>query len=423
MSTETLRIVHKVRYNEQTFLGLPPPSEPLKAASVRIRTNSIGLTSNNLSYCAGGTLLHWWHAFPVPASAPSGFTDAEYGVCPGWGYASVLASTIDAIEPGRTIYGFVPISSHTVDLQLQQSEKMPSHWIETSPHRSKLMSLYQRFFLLPSGFTLDAADMIALMKPVMVTAGSGYLLARYVFAHTNPIHPLGAPFPGMPFKEWTERESSLGKACVICVASGTKTARSFIYQIAALATDLPKFSLVEITNGRGCEEYVSPPFAHQVIQYKDICSRSLPKHSKYFVLDFGGRDNAAVKVVAALTDHDPSTEIIPIAIGSEPKVSGAEDRQMKMQQRNATSRYWWQMNATGIKDEAMKRMGEREYIEDEENAFQSMVKEQVNQYDGKVLGVKLRTEQGLGRELGVEGIWTQLCRGEITGEDGILVQL
>src|ERR1700743_1582630 len=174
--SSTLRVVHKSHYNRQIFLSPSPQSlSPLAASSVRVRTTLIGLTSNNLSYCASGEVLHWWDTFPVPEWLEAPYNDrAQYGISPGWGNATILESTVPGLKAGSVLWGFFPFSTFPVDLLLQQSAELETHFIEVSPHRAKVMPLYQRYVAVSD--TLDGppeanpvAAWKAMLKPVWET--------------------------------------------------------------------------------------------------------------------------------------------------------------------------------------------------------------------------------------------------------------
>ena len=416
---QSLRIVDKVRYDEQTFLSIPIPNEKLKASSVRVQTKLVGLSSNNLAYCAAGEILHWWSAFPVPSSAEPPYNNtAQFGVSPGWGYATVIESTIPEIEAKSILFGFVPISSHTVDLELCASD-VPEQWIEKSLQRSKVMSMYQRYVVMPRDFVLDTPK--SMWTAPLIAAEAGQVLAKYVFPQDDrePIHPFG-----VQVSPWTKKEADLDDACIVSIASGTKTAKAFIYMLADITRNKkPGYSLVEVTSGSGCTTYLKTvPFNHKIVPYDQISADgAFPSHSRYILLNFGGRDNAFEKVFDALRASKPEPIIISVQIGSEPKVATKEI----MQERQAfiAKSQAFRMNTTAIRDAAVERYGEKKYFEDLNRTFGEMVSQQTSAYDGKVLGMTLKLSNGLQTEDGIEGVWNRLIRGQIDGTEAFAVSL
>lgn len=419
MASETARIVSKAQYNEQIFISIPAPTSPLAPSSLRVKTVLIGLTSNNISYCAGGDFLHWWSTYPVPATAPAPYNDTDtYGIAVGWGYCTVTDSTIDSISPGRMLYGFLPVSSHSVDLELRQVPDVPTHYIETSPHRQKVMNLYHRYILQPDTFTLDLSDPTVTFTPTVKPVwGASYVLANYVFAQNRPpIHPLG-----VPASPWTEKEANLIDACIVCVAAGTKTSRGFLQQLTAIDADkTPKYTVVEVTaSPTGCEAYLRHiPFTHSRISYTDIAPSAFPRHRKYVLLNFGGRDDALDRVRQAVTSVNPAAEIVVLAIGGEAKKVSSENMAARVAMLKKVNAI--QMNASGIKDEVMRQEGEVKYFEGFDEAWKVLLEEVRKRGSGTALGVHVKVSHG---DEGLEECWTRLCAGEVAGNEGLLVRL
>ncbi|KAK5088418.1 hypothetical protein LTR05_002636 [Lithohypha guttulata] len=416
-SIQTVRLVGKARYDEQVCLQIPLPATSLGPSSVRVRTRLVGITANNLSYCLMGDVLHWWSAFPLPASLPEHYNDVtKYGIAPGWGCCEVLESTIEDIEPGRVISGFLPISEHTVDLQLTQVASVPGHFTETSPHRNKIMNLYQRYQLEPADTNLN--NSLLAWSAVLKVNEAGASIARFLFPQDGsaPIHPLGDPTAlGIPAAPWTTKEADLAGACIVCLGSGSKTARSFIHELAAIAaTKQPGYTLIEVTSSKeGCRSYIrNVPFTHKVVNYHNLAG-SFEPYQKYVVLNFAGRGNSLEEVVVAIKQVNSSAEVVCVAIGAEAKVYDQE----AMSKRRATAEKLkpWQMNATGIRDAAMLRCGEAKYFEDMDSRFAGMVAQQEHDFDGRVLGLNLKVEHGLKGEDGIEG--------RLSGEDALVVTL
>src|ERR1700755_2316073 len=79
----------------------------VEAANIRpttgqalLRVERVGLTTNNLTYCALGDALGYWGYFPtqIPGMAH----------IPLWGYAEVAASETDVVKPGDRVFGYLP---------------------------------------------------------------------------------------------------------------------------------------------------------------------------------------------------------------------------------------------------------------------------------------------------------------------------
>lgn len=421
---EVLRVVSKAHYDQQYFVEIPPPKNPLANNSIRVRTRLTGISANNMTYCLMGDFMHWWSAYRVPDSAPVPYNDSsKYGIGPGWGYCEVLDSTIENISPGSFVTGFLPISAHTVDLQLEALAAVPGHFIETSPGRSKLANLYRRYEVMPASFNLDTT--FAGWSAVLKVYESGSSIARYLLPQDGrtPIHPLGDPNAlGPSARPWTGHEANVDGACIVCLGSGSKTARAFLYQLAKLAESKPpSFGVVEVASSKaGCRRYLkNVPFPHQVVGY-DL-AEGLPKHQKYITVNFGGRANSLESALDAAKQANANAEIICLQVGSEAKVFTAEDMARR---RALLGRIKpWQMNATGVRDAVMAEIGERAYFTDLNNSFTSMVQEQERDFEGRVLGLELSIKHGIKGDDGVEGVWSRLCSGQFRGDEGVVVRL
>lgn len=417
--SENLRVVHKLKYDEQSYLSIPVPTKHLEDSTLRVQVQMIGLSNNNLAYCLAGSYLHWWDAFPIPSTAPAPYNNsAEYGIAPGWGYAIILESRIGHIPAGRVLYGFLPISSHTVDLNLRPSG-VEDQWIEVSPHRSKVMSMYQRYDLMPEDFDIDNPR--AAWTANLIRCEAGMVLCKYVLPQDEkePIHPFG-----QPVSTWSTKEADLSGACLVVIASGTKTAKAFIWHLANRGQEKkPEYSLIEVTSGDGCKSYLRDiSFKQKTISYESVsASNSFPPHRKFILFNCGGRGNAFENVYNAIHDSQPDAQIVSIQIGSEPKVGTPESMQKNralLARLNAI-----QMNTTAIRDEAVAKHGEKKYFQDLDGDFQTLLNEQISSFNGRVLGMTLKLSQGLQTEDGVDGLWKRIIQGQTASDEAIAVRL
>ena len=68
-----------------------------------LRVDRVGVTANNVTYAVLGDALRYWRFFPAGEGA---------GRVPLWGFADVVASRADGVEPGQRVYGYLPPASH-----------------------------------------------------------------------------------------------------------------------------------------------------------------------------------------------------------------------------------------------------------------------------------------------------------------------
>ncbi|KAF6831349.1 hypothetical protein CPLU01_06768 [Colletotrichum plurivorum] len=143
------------------------------------------------------------------ADAPPPFNDAaEWGIVPALGLARVTDTTLPSFPVGSRLWGIWPTSSHRVDLRLESVESPTSGlWAETSPHRSRLMAMYNRY------------QSINLAMTLLPPSGPSS-------ADTSSIHPLG-----LPHLPWTNKDADLNGAVVVSLSAASKTGRSLAWKL------------------------------------------------------------------------------------------------------------------------------------------------------------------------------------------------
>ncbi|KAL8847082.1 MAG: hypothetical protein Q9221_007869 [Calogaya cf. arnoldii] len=425
----TAQILSKDDYSKQSIVTLTSSSDledPLPPSAVRVQTTLIALTANNLGYAALGTQLHWWDTFPVPTSAPPPFNDSSaYGLVPAWGYATVLSSTIPSIPSGSLLWGCYPPSTHPITLRLQPTQPQ-THWLETSPHRKNLMPLYQRYVLAskppshfnknPASATRDKFAKTALLKPLWEAA---YLLNRFVFAphqptqQLTPIHPFGDG-------TWTAKDSDLKSAIIVIVAASSKTGTAFVSELrfsrepgtgplailtiaSKIPDNAPPYTIAESSPPLRNVTYNSMT-ASSTLDWLKSFSTGGAGASRIKIIDFGGRDGAADRLVEAVKGHAPlaGLDVQVVGVGGVLKPGGSD----QWKEGRVAS------NASSARDKAVERIGAEGYFDGLERAF-----EEVMERGG--LGLEVEVGRGVEGEGGVEGGWKRLCEGRVDGRMGL----
>lgn len=403
------------------------PRSELAPSSVRVRAELVSLSSNNLSYARGGTLLHWWDAYPVPEHAPPPFNRAsEWGIVPAWGFARVIGSTVSSIAEGSRLWGLWPTSSHLVDLQLAPVESATSGlWTETSPHRSCLMTMYNHYRYHPAPLDETSAAFRCLLLPVFESA---HLLNQAVFpavsATTSPVHPLG--LPQLP---WTDESANLSGAVVVSLSAASKTGRSLAWQLARnrnVATSSPAALLQLTSSPRTLASFTdnkSPsPLTIKSAAYTEPMDDAMSwireaAPSRVVVIDFGAPASVLDGFMEALSTSAiaPASAITVIQVGQESKVfTGAEMAAFQAQSKRLGK---VQYNTSGVRDRAMKTAGAAEHLGALDTAWERC-------YLENGLGeINLRRLTGVGGTGGIEGAWQDLCDGKVTPGVGIIVDL
>lgn len=141
----------------------------LREGQIRVRTDVLALTANNITYAAFGDAMHYWDFFPSGAEG--------WGIVPLWGFASVVQSLHPGVAVGERIYGYWPFASHAVIEPLRLTEH---GFVDGASHRASLPAVYNQYLRsnidpqsqqAPHGLALrDWEAVQALLRPLFVTA-------------------------------------------------------------------------------------------------------------------------------------------------------------------------------------------------------------------------------------------------------------
>lgn len=133
-----------------------------------VHVDLAALTSNNVTYAVfGGPPLHYWNFFPA--------SDAEWGVVPVWGFATVAESRHPEIAAGARFFGYWPSASH---LKLRPGPLKAGGFADMAEHRQGLPAVYNNY--RPAGGAPPETDQLtALFQPLY---GTGFVLAHVLQA-------------------------------------------------------------------------------------------------------------------------------------------------------------------------------------------------------------------------------------------------
>jgi hypothetical protein len=119
------------------------------------------LTTNNITYAAFGDAMNYWGFFPTGREG--------WGQTPAWGFADVVASTVEGIEVGERFYGYYPIASH---IRMTPTRVTPRGFYDGAEHRRALNSAYnqyQRCSVDPS-YGPENENLQVLFRPLFLTS-------------------------------------------------------------------------------------------------------------------------------------------------------------------------------------------------------------------------------------------------------------
>jgi len=138
----------------RTTLAPSDPDVALGEGEALLEVESFALTANNVTYGAVGDQIGYWKFFPAPEGQ---------GRIPVWGFARVVRSNAADAPVGLRLFGYWPMSSHTV----ARLEKRPSGYVEVSAHRAELPPTYNAYQEAPPA---EDDDWRSLLRPLFMTS-------------------------------------------------------------------------------------------------------------------------------------------------------------------------------------------------------------------------------------------------------------
>ncbi len=118
---------------------------PLEPGQARLRIDSFALTSNNVTYGAFGDAMGYWNFFPA---------EDGWGRIPVWGFADVVESQADAVEPGVRVYGYFPMGDELVVTPGRADQR---GFVDLAEHRQPMAGAYNRYTRTTADHMYDAA--------------------------------------------------------------------------------------------------------------------------------------------------------------------------------------------------------------------------------------------------------------------------
>jgi len=157
--TMTRLLMNRSRFEDMLIDSATAPSA--KDGEVVLALDRFSLTVNNITYAAFGDKLRYWDFFPTGVDG--------YGLLPVWGYANVVDSSAEGIDPGQRYFGYFPSATHLV---VQPGKTGARSFRDESPHRRALPEVYN-WYQRSDNDPLQAAatePLHAIFRPLFVTA-------------------------------------------------------------------------------------------------------------------------------------------------------------------------------------------------------------------------------------------------------------
>ena len=339
----------------------------------------------------------------------------------------MIESNVSGVDVGTQVYGYLPIGTLPVDWEIRLAPNVPGQILEISKQRAGLMAVYNRYMIYPPAIGEEAKakekQSQGYDSVFQVLFETSYLMNRFVFAWD----PKDLVFPSGEMgnisdaaRSWTLEDATIGDDTTVLVfAASGKTALAFGYELkhgrpagntarslVAIGSDASK----AFTEGTGLFDKVLSYDADS----KDLgVELGLDAKSKIVIVEFGARGGAPDRWASKL--RQSYSNVVQLRVGGEVVADSPEKTTEKfMMNMQKFGHLKTQVNASGMRTDAMKKLGEKRYFEEflkEWNACKEA---------GVVKGFHLVWEQGMDE---LAKCWEKLYKGEFGPDEGFLFVL
>ena len=233
-----------------------------QTGEVVFKLDRFALTTNNITYAVYGDAMNYWSFFPVDASG--------WGQLPVWGYADVIASNFDEIEPGQRYFGYFPAASH---LRVRPGKTSRASFRDDSPHRQQLPEVYNWYQRTDADpfHAPDTEPLHAIYRPLFITAFS--------------------------LADFLEDSEFFGARRVLISSASSKTA----YATAFCLRDSDRPEIVGLSSAANHEFVERTGLYHRVLDYSDL--EQLDTESPTLYVDIAGNPDLTHRVHHHLADR------------------------------------------------------------------------------------------------------------------------
>jgi hypothetical protein len=150
--------VSRTDFADTRLMSAPTPD--LAPGEALLGVDRVGLTANNVTYAVLGDAFRYWEFFP---------TEPGRGVVPLWGFADIVESRVDGLEPGGRVYGYLPSAGHLV---VRPARVDARGFRDSSEHRATLPSVYNTYALTTGdpAYEPGREDLQVLFRPLFWTS-------------------------------------------------------------------------------------------------------------------------------------------------------------------------------------------------------------------------------------------------------------
>ena len=133
----------------------------LELGEVLLRIDSFAFTANNVTYAMFGDTMKYWEFFPTG--------EADWGMIPVWGFATVAASTVGGLATGERFYGYFPMASYVI---VQPDRVTPGGFVDAAEHRVALPAVYNQYSRSSTdpGYNAKMEGQQMILRPLFFTS-------------------------------------------------------------------------------------------------------------------------------------------------------------------------------------------------------------------------------------------------------------
>lgn len=282
------------------------------------------------------------------------------------------------------------------------------------------MPIYNRYMFYPPATTAEEKQSQGIDSLYQVLFETGYMMNRFIFAWD----PKELAEPGTELggddsvKSWKVEDAHIGADTIMVLFSASgKTALAFAHELRHARPTGSKPGMVVAVGSHSSRAFTEGTGLYDKTLKYDADSTSdlatelgLNTKSKIVICDFGSRDAAANRWAEKL--KQTYKNIIYLGVGGEVVADTPEKTTEKFMARAASIMI--QVNASGLRSQAMKIFGEKKYFEDFLREWK------LHKEGGGFRGLHL--VWGGGMEAVRKG-WEKLYKGEVGPDEALLFTL
>ena len=224
-----------------------PASVEIELGEVLLSIDSFAFTANNVTYAMFGDAMNYWQFFPTG--------EADWGMIPVWGFATVAASRVDGLAVGERFYGYLPMATQVI---VQPGRVTSGGFVDAAEHRAALPAVYNQYARCSTdpGYHAAMEGQQMIMRPLFFTS---FLIDDFL-----------------------EDNQFFGAERVVLSSASSKTA----YGTAFCLSQRKNVEVVGLTSPANLDFVRGLGCYHEVLMYDEVGDLSVAVSSVY--VDFSG---------------------------------------------------------------------------------------------------------------------------------------